>query len=64
MKRIVRRIAWALFVVWCTVTIAFLVNHALPSDATRMNTGLPMGGTPSSLRAPGTRPNCTLPRIR
>lgn len=37
--RVVRRIGWALFVVWCTVTVAFLVNHALPSDPARMIAG-------------------------
>lgn len=37
--RLARRLAWALFVVWATVTIAFLVNHALPSDPARMVAG-------------------------
>lgn len=37
--RLGRRLAWALFVVWATVSIAFLVNHALPSDPARMVAG-------------------------
>ena len=37
--RIVRRLAWAVFVVWATVSLAFLVNHALPSDPARMIAG-------------------------
>lgn len=39
MKRLGRRLAWALFVVWATVSLAFLVNHALPSDPARMVAG-------------------------
>jgi peptide/nickel transport system permease protein len=39
MKRVLSRLAWALFVIWATVTIAFLVNHALPSDPARMIAG-------------------------
>jgi peptide/nickel transport system permease protein len=39
MKRVARRLAWAIFVVWATVTLAFLVNHALPSDPARMIAG-------------------------
>ena len=39
MKRVLRRIGWAVFVVWCTVSVAFLVNHALPSDPARMIAG-------------------------
>jgi len=38
-KRILSRIAWAFFVVWATVTVAFLVNNALPTDAARMIAG-------------------------
>ena len=37
--RLARRLAWAVFVVWATVSIAFLVNHALPSDPARMAAG-------------------------
>lgn len=37
--RLARRLVWAVFVVWATVSIAFLVNHALPSDPARMVAG-------------------------
>jgi peptide/nickel transport system permease protein len=37
--RLARRFAWALFVVWATVSLAFLVNHGLPSDPARMAAG-------------------------
>jgi peptide/nickel transport system permease protein len=36
---VARRLAWAMFVVWATVSIAFLVNHALPADPARMIAG-------------------------
>ena len=39
MAKLVRRLAWAVFVVWATVTLAFLINYALPSDAARMVAG-------------------------
>lgn len=39
LARLGRRLSWALFVVWATVSIAFLVNHALPSDPARMVAG-------------------------
>jgi peptide/nickel transport system permease protein len=39
MKQIAKRIAWAVFVIWATVSIAFLVNNALPSDPARMIAG-------------------------
>ena len=39
MARVARRLVWAIFVVWATVTLAFLVNHALPSDPARMVAG-------------------------
>jgi peptide/nickel transport system permease protein len=39
MKRLLRRLAWAVFVVWATVTISFLVESALPSDPARMVAG-------------------------
>lgn len=38
-KTLARRLAWALFVMWATTTLAFLVEHALPSDAARMVAG-------------------------
>ena len=38
-RRLARRLAWAVFVVWATVTLTFLVNHALPSDPARMAAG-------------------------
>ncbi|MBS2019059.1 MAG: ABC transporter permease [Deltaproteobacteria bacterium] len=37
--RLARRCGWALFVVWATMTIAFVVNHALPADPARMVAG-------------------------
>jgi peptide/nickel transport system permease protein len=37
--RIGRRLVWAVFVVWATVSLAFLVNHALPSDPAKMAAG-------------------------
>ncbi len=37
--RLARRLAWAAFVVWATVSLAFLVNYALPSDPARMVAG-------------------------
>lgn len=39
MARVARRLAWAVFVVWATITLAFLVSHALPSDPARMVAG-------------------------
>jgi peptide/nickel transport system permease protein len=38
-RRLLRRVAWGLFVVWATVSLAFLVNNALPSDPARMVAG-------------------------
>lgn len=38
-RKLLRRLAWALFVVWATVSLAFLVNNALPSDPARMVAG-------------------------
>jgi|CXWL01.1.fsa_nt_gi peptide/nickel transport system permease protein len=38
-QRAIRRLAWGLFVVWATVTLAFLVNSGLPSDPARMIAG-------------------------
>jgi len=38
-RKLARRLAWAVFVVWATVTLAFLVNYALPSDPARMVAG-------------------------
>lgn len=37
--RILRRLAWSLVVIWATVTLAFVVNNALPSDPARMVAG-------------------------
>ncbi|CAN5509578.1 ABC transporter permease [soil metagenome] len=34
-----RRFAWSLFVIWATVSIAFLVNNAVPGDPARMVAG-------------------------
>lgn len=39
MKRLARRFVWSIFVVWATVSLAFLVNNALPSDPARMIAG-------------------------
>jgi peptide/nickel transport system permease protein len=38
-RRLAQRFAWGLFVVWATVSLAFLVNNALPSDPARMVAG-------------------------
>lgn len=38
-RRLGRRLSWGIFVVWATVTLAFLVERALPSDAARMVAG-------------------------
>jgi len=37
--RLARRLVWCVFVVWATVSIAFLVNSALPSDPAKMVAG-------------------------
>jgi peptide/nickel transport system permease protein len=37
--RILKRAGWAIFVVWATVSLTFIVNHALPSDPARMIAG-------------------------
>jgi peptide/nickel transport system permease protein len=34
-----RRMAWALFVVWATTTVTFFINNVLPSDPARMVAG-------------------------
>ncbi len=39
MAKLARRLAWAVFVVWATVTLAFLINFTLPSDPGRMVAG-------------------------
>jgi peptide/nickel transport system permease protein len=39
MRRIMQRLAWAVFVVWATVSLAFLITNALPADAARMIAG-------------------------
>jgi peptide/nickel transport system permease protein len=38
-KRVWRRFLWSIVVVWATVSLTFLVNHALPSDPARMIAG-------------------------
>lgn len=38
-KRIAKRLAWSIVVIWATVTIAFVVNNAVPSDPARMIAG-------------------------
>jgi peptide/nickel transport system permease protein len=37
--RLLRRFGWALFVVWATVSLAFVVESVLPSDPARMIAG-------------------------
>lgn len=37
--RIAKRLAWSVVVVWATISIAFLVNNALPSNPARMIAG-------------------------
>lgn len=39
MRRVLRRLLWAVFVVWATVTLTFVVNAALPADPARMIAG-------------------------
>jgi peptide/nickel transport system permease protein len=39
MRRLGRRLVWAVLVVWATVSLAFLVENALPSDPARMIAG-------------------------
>lgn len=39
MKRLPQRVVWAVFVIWATVSLAFLVNNALPADPARMIAG-------------------------
>jgi peptide/nickel transport system permease protein len=36
---VLRRLAWAVFVVWAVTTLAFVVNNVLPSDPARMVAG-------------------------
>jgi peptide/nickel transport system permease protein len=33
------RLVWSIFVIWATVSFAFVINHALPSDPARMIAG-------------------------
>jgi peptide/nickel transport system permease protein len=40
MRRVLARLGWAFFVVWATVSLAFLVTNALPSDPARMIAGM------------------------
>jgi peptide/nickel transport system permease protein len=39
MKRALRRLAWAILVVWATTTVTFFINNVLPSDPARMVAG-------------------------
>jgi len=39
MKRVAQRMVWAVVVIWATVSLAFLVNNALPADPARMIAG-------------------------
>ena len=39
MRKIGRRLLWAVFVIWATVSLAFIVNNVLPSDPARMVAG-------------------------
>ncbi len=39
MRRVMQRIAWAVFVVWATTTLTFFINNVLPSDPARMVAG-------------------------
>jgi peptide/nickel transport system permease protein len=39
MKHVLRRLVWALFVVWAVMTVAFFLNNVLPSDPARMAAG-------------------------
>ena len=39
MSRVLRRVLWAVFVVWATLSLAFLVTNALPTDPARMIAG-------------------------
>lgn len=39
MRRALRRIVWAVLVVWATTTITFFINNVLPSDPARMVAG-------------------------
>jgi peptide/nickel transport system permease protein len=39
MRRALRRLGWALFVVWATTTVTFFINNVLPSDPARMVAG-------------------------
>ena len=38
-RRALRRIGWALLVVWATTTVTFFINNVLPSDPARMVAG-------------------------
>ena len=40
MKRLARRLAWSVFVVWAVVSITFAVNRLLPGDPARLVAGL------------------------
>lgn len=38
-RHLLRRLAWAIFVVWATTSLAFVVNNVLPSNPARMIAG-------------------------
>lgn len=38
-RRVLRRVAWAMFVIWAVVSLTFVVNNVLPSDPARMVAG-------------------------
>lgn len=39
MRHLLRRLAWAVFIVWAVVTLTFVVNTVIPSDPARMVAG-------------------------
>ncbi len=43
MRRLLRRAAWSVFVVWAVVSLAFAVNNLVPGDPARMVAGVQAG---------------------
>jgi peptide/nickel transport system permease protein len=39
MSHVLRRLVWAVFIVWAVTTVAFFLNNVLPSDPARMAAG-------------------------
>lgn len=39
MRRVGRKLGWALFVIWAVVSLTFVINNVLPSDPARMVAG-------------------------